>query len=265
MIVKMPRYKKVLRQISIQLFNYIENNNVVSFSGNGEKIFIEKLFNYLNKTRTNVLSNIVLFDIGANVGDYSMILKTNGNKNNLDYEIHLFEPTQYCFNEILKKFRNEKNFILNNFGISHKNSKSKIYYDNKGSGLASLYQRNLKHYSIELEKIEEITLRRLDEYIEENAIKHINFMKIDIEGHELRALEGMGDYLNCNFIDFIQFEYGGANLDSHSSLLELYNLFGSNGFKVAKVMPKGLEVREYKPFMDNFNYANYVAISKKVL
>ena len=261
----MPFYKKILRQVSIRIFNYIENNNITNFSKNGEKNFIEKLFNYLNNTYANGGGDIILFDIGANVGNYSMMLKTNSNKNNLNYKIHLFEPTQYCFNEILKKFRNKNKFILNNFGISHRNSKSKIYYDNEGSGLASLYHRELKHYSIERGKAEEIMLRRLDEYIEENAIKHINFMKIDIEGHELRAFEGMGDYLNCNFIDFIQFEYGGANLDSHSSLLEIYNLFENRGFNVAKVMVNGLEVRKYKPFMDNFNYANYVAISEKVL
>jgi len=75
----------------------------------------------------------------------------------------------------------------------------------------------------------------------------------------------MGDYLDCNFIDFIQFEYGGANLDSHSSLLDFYKLFENRGFKIAKVMPKGLEIRTYKPFMDHFEYANYIAISKNVL
>ena len=71
--------------------------------------------------------------------------------------------------------------------------------------------------------------------------------------------------MNGDFIDYIQFEYGGANLDSHSSLMEIYKLLSDNGFKVTKVMPNGLEIREYAPFMDNFNYSNYVAISEKVI
>jgi hypothetical protein len=47
--------------------------------------------------------------------------------------------------------------------------------------------------------------------------------------------------------------------------MDLYTLFEKAGFVVAKVMRNGLEVRPYKPWMDNFQYANYVAISSKVL
>lgn len=45
--------------------------------------------------------------------------------------------------------------------------------------------------------------------------------------------------------------------------MELYVLFEDAGFVVAKIMRKGLEIRSYKPWMDNFQYGNYVAISKK--
>lgn len=66
-------------------------------------------------------------------------------------------------------------------------------------------------------------------------------------------------------INFIQFEYGGANLDSHNSLMEIYEFLTDRGFKIAKIVPTGLAMREYKPFMENFQYSNYVAISKRVL
>lgn len=112
---------------------------------------------------------------------------------------------------------------------------------------------------------EEIVLRRMDEYIKEKNITHVDFVKIDIEGHELKAFEGFGEYLNSDFIDYIQFEYGGANLDSHSSLMELYKFFKDRNFSVAKMMPNGIEIRNYSPYMDNFNYSNYVAISNKIL
>jgi FkbM family methyltransferase len=222
-------------------------------------IFIEMEKKFLSKICLN------MFDIGANVGEYSLMLKEKLQLHNCNYNVHLFEPTKYCFRKIKDKFEGDKRFTLNNFGISNRNSRSTIYYDHEGSGLASLYKRELDLYSIELKENEEIMLRKLDEYIKENDIKHINFIKIDIEGHELKAFEGMGDFLSYNFIDFIQFEYGGANLDSHASLLDFYNLFKDKGFKIAKVMPKGLEIREYASFMDNFQYANYVAISKNVL
>ena len=46
--------------------------------------------------------------------------------------------------------------------------------------------------------------------------------------------------------------------------MEIYNFLNDRGFKIAKMMPNGLELR-YNPYMDNFNYANYVAISSRVL
>jgi FkbM family methyltransferase len=264
MFTRTSYFVRKLRSLSLKIFSIIENNGKCNFYRNGEEIFIENMFKFLSNN-SQVKLPVVIFDIGANIGEYSLMLKEKLQLHNCNYNVHLFEPTKYCFLKIKDKFEDDERFTLNNFGISNRNSKTAIYYDKEGSGLASLYQRELNHYSIELKRTEEIMLRRLDEYIKENDIKHINFIKIDIEGHELRAFEGMGEYLSCNFIDFVQFEYGGANLDSHSSLLEIYNLFEDRGFKVAKVMPKGLEIREYKPFMDNFEYANYVAISKNVL
>lgn len=206
-----------------------------------------------------------MFDIGANVGEYTAMIRSKSKNYDIDVELHLFEPTQSCFNKISTLFNNDKNITLNNFGASNQNEKATIYYDKEESGLASLYQRNLESYNLELNQSEEIELKRLDEYIEVEQINHIDFIKIDIEGHELKAFEGFGKYLNSDFIDYIQFEYGGANLDSHTSLMEIYKFLSQKGFKIAKIMRNGLELRDYSPFMDNFNYANYVAVSKRLI
>ena len=100
---------------------------------------------------------------------------------------------------------------------------------------------------------------------DERKIPRINFLKIDIEGHELFAFKGFGRYLNSKFITAIQFEYGGANLDSHTSLMEIYDLLEKGGFEIFKIKPKYLERRKYHPHMENFVYANYIAISKNTL
>lgn len=193
------------------------------------------------------------------------MLSKNAENKNIKVELHLFEPTKKCFEEINSKFSNKKNFHLNNFGCSDSEYSAPIFYDKEKSSLASLYQRNLDFYDIKMDNFEEIMLKRLDKYIDDKNIQHIDFIKIDIEGHELKALSGLGKYLNNDFIDFIQFEYGGANLDSHISLMEVYKILNDSGFIVAKVMPNGLEIRNYSPYMENFIYANYMAISKKML
>jgi len=261
MFSKISGIKKILRSMSLRVFNAIENNGDARFENNGEKLFIDNLLDQFSQNRDQ---KRIVFDIGANIGGYSQMISKRALEFDLDIDLHLFEPTENCFTVLSEKFVN-KHMVLNNFGVSDINGSAKIYYDKEESGLASLYQRNLDSYNLELDQSEEIKLRRLDNYIEEKNINHIDFIKIDIEGHELKAFEGFGKYLNGDFIDYIQFEYGGANLDSHVSLMEIYKLLSDCGFKIAKVMRNGLEIREYKPYMDNFNYSNYIAISDRIL
>ncbi len=261
MYIKMSYLKRKIRGLAWKVFNEIENNNDTDFARNGEKVFIDNLFKYFSNSE----GRKVVFDIGANIGEYSSMLTEFSLKNNVQIDLHLFEPTESCFQILKQKFKNRENIYLNNFGVSNKIANATIFYDKETSGAASLYRRNLESYGLELNKREDVLLKRVDEYIEQNSLDHIDFIKIDIEGHELKAFEGFGQYMNCDFIDFIQFEYGGANLDSHTSLMEIYKLFKDKGFKLAKIMPNGLEIREYKPFMDNFQYANYVAISGRIV
>lgn len=252
-----PSYlRRLSRRFAFKVFNMMENNGNCCFDKNGEKLFIHNL---LKKVKgKNGLK--IFFDIGANIGDYSLMLSNKSDELKIETELHLFEPTKACFQTLNEKLRGN-GIILNNFGASDENKNTRIFYDQRKSGLSSLYKRNLDCYNISLDKSEEIELRRLDEYITEKKIKHIDFIKIDIEGHELKALEGLGNYLHSNFIDYIQFEYGGANLDSHTSLMEIYKFLTERNFKIAKIMPYGLESRSYSPFMENFNYSNYVAFS----
>ena len=47
----------------------------------------------------------------------------------------------------------------------------------------------------------------------------INLVDIDIEGYELSVLIDIDRFLNANFVDYIQLEYDGVNLDSHNNLM----------------------------------------------
>lgn len=261
MYTNISYFKKKLRGLSIRVFNLIENNNNTKFETNGEAYFINNIFKEFSAKK----NDLVIFDIGANIGTYTNLMLESAKKFNVNPIIHIFEPVKSCFEKLYNNYSNNNFLHLNNFGASDNNKSAEIYYDKDGSSLASLYNRNLKSNGIELNITEEITLKRLDDYIIKKNIKHIDFIKIDIEGHEIQALKGLGKYLSSDFIDYIQLEYGGANLDSKSSLMEIYQFLEERGFYIAKMLSNGLEIREYKPFMENFSYSNYVAISNKVL
>lgn len=243
-----------LRSVLFTLFNRMENNNNANFHTNGEEHFLNDYIRSLD-------GEIVLFDVGANVGGYSEIIIDSCKRRRLQYQLHLFEPTQACFSTLQQKFSQDNNVLLNNVGVSDANNTSEIFYDAEKSGFASLYQRDLSSVNVTMNNKETISLVRLDDYVSKQNIQKIDFLKIDIEGHELAAFRGLGTYLNAGFIKAIQFEYGGANLDSGTTLRELYHVLQGAGFQLFKIMKRHLEPRAYELRMENYQYANYVALS----
>jgi FkbM family methyltransferase len=256
------RIFRKIRVLTLRIFYWIENDNNIDFTSNGEGYFIDAVVSYFAKLEGMRLE---IFDIGGNRGDYTQILLEKSYNQKLNARIHVFEPTTSCFKLLTDRFAKLSNIILNQLAVSNSNGDMEIYYDQQESPLASLYQRNLSAIGMSLSQSETIQTTRLDAYIRGKEITHIHLLKIDIEGHEIAAFEGIGDYLSGDFVDFIQFEYGGANLDSKSSLMDFYAMLEKREFVIGKLMPRGVELRAYEPWMDNFQYANYVAISRRVV
>lgn len=141
----------------------------------------------------------------------------------------------------------------------------KIFFSREKDPWSSVYKRNLKQYGLKFENFQVVKMERAENYIKSKGIQHINFVKIDTEGHDLYVLLGFGDFLNAEFIDFIQFEYGEVMIDSRTFLRDFFDLLTPKGFKLAKIMRDGVEIREWKLYMENFIYSNYIAISEKFL
>lgn len=209
------KLKRKLKSLCILAFNNLENNGNCDFASNGEKRFLNNFIStYKDKDK-----DLVIFDVGANVELYTEEILIIGKQVGAYPLVHIFEPTSSCGEKLKQKLFDNQNVKLNQFGVSDCQGETNIFDDKKTSGLASLYKRNLQAYDIELSMQETIKLCRLDDYIRANNISHIDLLKIDIEGHEVTALKGLGEFINSGFINFIQFEYGGANLDSRTSLM----------------------------------------------
>ena len=81
-------------------------------------------------------------------------------------------------------------------GLSQLSRRATLYSNQPGSGLGSLTRRKLDHFNIDFNLTETIKLIRFAEYWVENLSQRpIDFIKLDIEGHELDLLEDMVDAL----------------------------------------------------------------------
>jgi FkbM family methyltransferase len=252
-----------MRGLAWRILAKTDNLGNSDFTTNGESVLLDNLQRYWQDKR--ISDKLCFFDIGANKGEYTDILLNTTTQMTV-VGGYLFEAQSSLCKMLTDKYKDRGYITIINKAVNDTDGeKLSLYKDEEGSGHASLYNRNLEYYGERLDIQEAVETMRLDAFIMSEDIKHINLLKIDIECNELKAWQGMGKYLDANFVDFIQFEYGGANLDSHSSLMEIYALLVSRGFKIARIMPKGLLMLDYNPHMDNFVFCNYVAVSGKLL
>jgi FkbM family methyltransferase len=251
------RARSMMRRFANRWLDRLENNGNPDMSSNGEARFLRELASRFPRDRQPVV-----FDVGGNMGDYTELLLAASGSRSTPPKVHVFEPSSACLRKLSERFGGQDNIVIVPAALSDTEGEASIHFDRQGSGLASLHVRNLDFYGISASGNETISTLRADRYIRENGIEHVHFAKIDVEGHEVSVLRGFGDFLDPGFIDYIQFEYGGASLDSRTSLMELFQVLTQAGFELAKIMPSTLEPRTYHPNMETFRYANFVASGK---
>jgi len=221
---------------------------------NGEYYLIERVKEYYrNKER------FVAFDVGANLGDWTA--KAAGGMSS-NWTIHAFEPskeTYWRLKEIETK-RYIAKIKLYNLGLSDKDCSVDLYVCGEAAGTNSLYKRQAQALGVKQESKEVIKLGKGDKFCYDRGIDHIDFIKIDTEGHELAVLNGFANMLSAGRIDMVQFEYGGCWVDARTFLVDAFNYLLDKGYHVGKIYPRGVKVfTVYDQRLDNFVYCNYIA------
>jgi len=201
-----------------------------------------------------------IFDAGANAGRYLKMVYSRINKK--EFEIHSFEPCRHSFELLIQSAPADSRIILNNLGLGKREGEETIYYNKEGSTLASLSKRRLDHFGINFDKSEKIRLTTVDNYCASKNIKRIHLLKLDIEGHELEALEGAKRMFNEGNIDMTVFEFGGCNIDSRTFFQDFFYFFKSLNMKIYRITPSGflLPIEEYKEEYEQFITTNYLAV-----
>lgn len=208
---------------------------------------------------SRILSNReapVAIDIGANVGAWSLGLL--GNMSTI--RVVCFEPNSGIVLQDL--LENPRARVLNK-AVSNQSGTMTLYLvddEAGGSGMASLHNRNLGAFTpLEVEVI------KLDDSDEVRHLDKLDFIKIDAEGHEMFVLEGAINVIRENR-PFVQFEYGGAWIDSKRYLREAFKYFEGSSYSLFRInRGKLIGPISYSEDLENFRFSNYVAISNEKL
>jgi FkbM family methyltransferase len=214
------------------------------------------------KDKSERKPSLVIFDVGANQGDYAMLCKKI--MKDKRHDMYCFEPSKKTFEMLAKNVADMPDIMLVNAGFGEKREIKILYSDKDGSGLASLYNRNLEHHTKigSLKMTEEVKIDTIDEFCTGEKIDCIDLLKLDVEGNELSCLKGAQKMLAGGKIGFIQFEFGGCNIDSRTYFQDFFRLL-SPCYKIYRILEKGLfEIKLYSEADEIFLTTNYLAERK---
>ena len=234
-----PFYEK-LHLATLRAMNYGAANDP---KDSGELFFLEYVKKHLGQ-------QIIIFDIGANVGQFATLANTifNGGAT-----IYSFEPTGPSFKKLKNKFEGINNVKLFQLGMGDAPGKLELYYDNEGSVLASAFNDN-KNSLIK----EEVEITTINKFTQENRIGQIDLLKIDVEGYELFVLQGASTLLTEGKVKYIQFEFGNSHVFSRHFLHDFAETL--KGYKIYRLLQNGFyPINVNDPRHEIFQTSNYVA------
>lgn len=256
-----PLWRRAVRLLGRQLFRLAENNDEPDLRRNGEGWLLRQLVRAHARRGTG--RTFVAIDAGANVGDYTAVILQAGREAGCPVEVHLFEPSPRCVDGLKQRYAAESAVRITGAALADRPGEAALHDGRSGSSQASLVPREI--LSGDAATAITVPLMRLDDYLGEHGMTQVDLLKLDIEGSELAALRGLGERLRPAFVDVIQFEYGGAALDAGTSLRDFYHVLIAQGYVLAKLFPDALEVRSYRPWMEHYAFANYVALAPRWL
>ena len=183
----------------------------------------------------------IVFDVGARTDDLLPRLNSN-------CQFHLFEPIPSNFEQLMDRLAGEDNVFANQLALGSEAGSAHIYPDTESITLRPHSKANPI----------EIQIVRLDDYCAEKNVHHIDFLKIDVEGHELDVLIG-GSSVIWNSTTSVQFEYGGTYRDVGIRLKDVFDFFGPK-WNFYKISPADLEkIPKYSRLLEDYRYSNFVA------
>lgn len=202
------------------------------------------------------LGPMVVLDVGANMGQWSRVAR----KVFPTADIHAFEASPSTY-EALISDSGMASITVHQLGLSDMAALVPLKDFGQGAGATTLITRLTFHDHAASSSVRSVLVQRGSDVCANLNLKHIDLLKIDVEGAELRVLRGFSEMLEKNLIRVIQFEYGYANGDDHVLMRDIYEFFAAFGYIVGRLGRRGVTFRPWRYSDNNFDSGpNYVAI-----
>ena len=208
--------------------------------GSFEKTVSNNMINALKfyGIKYNILNNkdIFILDIGGNVGWYPSFLGRYG------YSIISFEAFKknyYVGKKNLCLLSNDSNVIIITKGLGTEDKTCNYFTQKKniGNGMVICENKEILNNTWlgnQFKKESQVEITTLNKFIPYLSNKNIALMKLDIEGHELHAIEGGKELITKYHIPYVVLEFSPPYLrEVGSDPKKLAQFFVDNGYKIS--------------------------------
>lgn len=178
----------------------------------------------------------VIFDCGANIGFVTHQL----HRLFPEATVHAFEPNPTVFKRLDTYYQKNTYVRCHNIGVGDIDGQLRFNI-NKNSGTSSFLAPNQYHKDNLASSnitVQEVPVVRLGSFMEQEGIEHVDILKLDIEGFEIKAMSGIPDLservsLIFTEVNLIPTYQGQPLIEDITSFLrekgfQLFNFYGIN-------------------------------------
>ena len=200
----------------------------------------------------------VIFDVGANDGRYAKMISSVFPDGNL----FCFEPHPKNHERLLKRNINGNFFQI---AIGEEDKMCCLYERvdfPDGSEMASVHEKVITEFhNVESVKID-VEMKTIDSLIKQHDLDYIDFLKIDVEGHELGVIQGARESIKEGKIKVIQYEFNHPNIESRVFMRDFRKELKDYNFY--RLLEDGvIPVLDHPIFQEIFGYQNIICVRKE--
>lgn len=203
---------------------------------------------------------LVVFDVGANRGDWTLSILALCARAPVALQVHAFEPSAYTrelLEGALAGHPLRDRVSVEPMALSDQEGEAQLFVPEPGAGTTTLSpDADTGAY----QSVETTRLSTVDAFCQRAGIAQIPLLKCDAEGHDALVIDGAMEMFRAQRIGILQFEYNQRWINSRRYLKDVFEQLGPLGYAVGKLTPAGVEFYPGWDWeLESYREGNYIA------
>jgi len=231
---------------------------------NGEMLIQQGVLDAWQK-KPSTGQQLVVFDVGANIGEWSAALVKQVEQRQLAQQVQLysFEPVAATAQTLRRNLGTDKPWLhIEELALSATSGSAQIFIAAANAGTNSLHAdpTGATHESATIQ------LASAVDFCATRSIQHVHLLKCDTEGHDMEVIRGALPLLQNGRVSVLQFEYNHRWIMSRNFLHDVFMAIEGLPYSLGKLQAgQVIMFREWHQELDKFFEGNYVLVHRDAL